>query len=106
MVTRRSSPKSPDEQARAIESKRGLLAYLRSGPQQMTMESHLCLARILSEAGWHYETGRWSKKDQCLPTIEAAITELEQQAASERDRLLRQTVKLYAPAEQGGMNHE
>ena len=62
----------------------------------MTMESHLCLARILSEAGWHYETGRWSKKDQCLPTIEAAITELEQQAASDRERLLRQTVKLYA----------
>jgi len=37
-------------------------------------------------------------------TIEAAITELEQQAASERDRLLRQTVKLMPRQSKGGMN--
>ena len=93
----RSSAKSPDEQAKDIESKCSLLAYLRSGPQNLTIESYLCLTRILSEAGWHHEAERWIKENRCLPTSEAAIMELEQQVASDRDRLLRQTVRHYAP---------
>jgi len=90
------STKSPDEQAMAIEAKLSLLAYLRSGPQHLSIESYLCLTSILSQAGWHFTTERWSKDDRCLSTIEAAIMELEQQVASERDRLLRRTVKSYA----------
>jgi hypothetical protein len=92
----RSCTKSPDDQASAIDSKRNLLAYLRSGPQTLTLESYLCLAGILSRAGWHFDTERWSKNDQCLPTLDAAIVELERQVASDRDRLLRRTVKSYA----------
>ncbi len=97
----RSSAKSPDEQAKDIESKCSLLVYLRSGPQNLTIESYLCLTRILSEAGWHHETERWIKENRCLPTSEAAIMELEQQVASDRDRLLRQTVRHYAPEGSG-----
>lgn len=92
----RASAKSPEEQARAIESKRSLLAYLRSGPQHLTIESYLCLTSILSQAGWQHDAERWRKDEQCLSTIEAAILELDQQVASDRDRLLRQTVKFYA----------
>ena len=92
----RASAKSPEEQARAIESKQNLLAYLRSGPQHLTIESYLCLTSILSKAGWQHDAERWSKDEQCLSTIEAAILELDQQVASDRDRLLRQTVKFYA----------
>jgi hypothetical protein len=93
----RSCAKSPDEQAKDIESKCSLLVYLRSGPKNLTIESYLCLTRILSEAGWHYETERWTKGNGCLTTSEAAIMELEQQVASDRDRLLRQTVRHYVP---------
>jgi len=96
----RSCTKSPDDQASTIDSKRNLLAYLRSGPQNLTLESYLCLANILSRAGWHFGTERWSKGDQCLPTLDAAIVELEQQVASDRDRLLRRTVKFYAAENQ------
>jgi len=74
--------KVPMSRPRAIESKRGLLAYLRTGPQRMTNGESPLLGAILSEAGWHYETGRGVKAPM-LPTIKAAITELEQQAASE-----------------------
>jgi hypothetical protein len=92
----RSCTKSPDEEASTIDSKRNLLAYLRSGPQNLTIESYLCLANILGRAGWQFGTERWSKGDQCLPTLDAAIVELEQQVASGRDRLLRRTVKFYS----------
>jgi hypothetical protein len=100
-LTMRSCAKSPDEQAKDIESKCSLLAYLRSGPQNLTIESYLCLTCILSEAGWHYDTERWTKGDGCLTTSEAAIMELEQQVASDRDRLLRQTVRHYVPEGSG-----
>jgi hypothetical protein len=96
----KSCTKSPDDQASAIDSKRSLLAYLRSGPQNLTIESYLCLVSLLSRAGWQFDTERWSKNDQCLPTLDAAIMELEQQVASDRDRLLRRTVKFYAAENQ------
>lgn len=95
-VLGRASAKSPDEQASSIESKRNLLAYLRSGPRHMTIESYLCLARILSRAGWRHDPQGWSKGGQQISTVDAAILELEQQIASDRDLLLRQTVESYA----------
>ena len=85
-----------DQQASAIESKQGLLAYLRSGPQQLSIESYLCLTRILGKAGWRFDAQSWNKDMLCLPALEAAIVELEQQIAADRDRLLSQTVKSYA----------
>jgi hypothetical protein len=102
----RSCTKSPDDQACAIDSKRNLLAYLRSEPQNLTIESYLCLASILSRAGWQFGTERWSKGDQRLPTLDAAIVELEQQVASDRDRLLRRTVKFYAAENQPPGSHQ
>ncbi len=39
-----------EQQALGIESKRKLLAFLRTNPQGMTMESYLCLTRILTAA--------------------------------------------------------
>ena len=85
-----------EEQARTIESKRTLLAYLRSGPQPLTIESYLCLTKILCQAGWHFDLEHWNKNGKCLATLEAAISELEEQVAMARDRLLRQTVTGYA----------
>jgi hypothetical protein len=43
-----------EAQERAIQSKRALLAYIRSQPKRMTMESYLCLIGILGKAGWHH----------------------------------------------------
>jgi hypothetical protein len=82
-------------QAKAIECKRDLLSYLRSGPQQLTIESYLCLSRILTQAGWRHEGERWRKGGKSLATVEAAIVELQEQVTAERDRLLQQTVKSY-----------
>lgn len=87
--------KTPEEQATAIETKRSLLAYLRSGPQHLTIESYLCLTNILSQAGWKFNSGRWTRDGNCLAILEAAVLELERQLASDRDRLLRQTITAY-----------
>ena len=89
--------KSPEEQSNAIESKRNLLAYLRSGPRHLTIESYLCLARMLTRAGWSFSSGCWTRSGQSLPTLEAAILELEAQVTSDRDRLLCQTATAYRP---------
>jgi hypothetical protein len=91
-----SGAKSLAQKEKSIESKRSLLAYLRSNPQRLTMESYLCLTRILTESGWQFTDGQWSKLGNTLPTIEAAIVELQQQVACQRDRLLSQTVTHYA----------
>ena len=77
---------------RAIESKQRLLDFLRSGPKHLTMESFLCLTRILTEGGWTPEGERWRKQDQCLPTMEAAQSEVARQIAEDKERILRQTV--------------
>jgi hypothetical protein len=37
---------NPEQQALALDSKRTLLAYLRTNPQRMTMESYLCLTPV------------------------------------------------------------
>jgi hypothetical protein len=87
--------KTPEEQAAVIETKRSLLTYLRSGPQHLTIESYLCLTNMLSQAGWNFNSGRWTRDGCCLATLEAAILELERQLASDRDRLLRQTVTAF-----------
>ena len=86
---------NPEQQALAIESKRKLLAFLRANPQRMTMESHLCLTGILTAAGWQYDQGFWSKRERRLATLEAAIVELDDQVATDKERLLLQTVAGY-----------
>ena len=91
----RVSTKTPDEQATVIESKRNLLLYLRSGPKHLTIESYLCIANILSRAGWSFNTSGWTKDGQSQSTLEAAILELERQVAADTDRLLRRTVAAY-----------
>lgn len=91
----RAYSKSPEEQAKAIESKRTLLAYLRSRPEHLTIESYLCLTSILNRAGWNFNAGHWTRDGYSLVTLEAAILELEEQVASDRDRLLGQTVTGY-----------
>ena len=94
-----AATKTAEEQATAIESKRTLLAYLRSGPTHLTIESYLCLATLLTRAGWSFNAARWTREGLRLTTLEAAILELEQQIASDRDRLLRLTVAAYRPTE-------
>jgi hypothetical protein len=91
----KASTKTPDEQATVIETKRKLLAYLRSGPKHLTIESYLCIANILSRAGWNSDSARWSRNGQSLTMLEAAILELEKQVATDTDRLLRRTVTTY-----------
>jgi hypothetical protein len=95
----RASTKTPDAQAAAIESKRNLLAYLRSGPKHLTIESYLCLVGILSRAGWISNSDRWTRDGHSLTTLEAAILELERQVASDRERLLSRTVAAYRATE-------
>jgi hypothetical protein len=96
-----SGPANAEEQASAIERKRNLLAYLRSKPQHLTLESYLCLTRILSEAGWRHQQECWTKGSQRHSTLPAVILELESQIAADRDRLLRQTASNYRPATPG-----
>lgn len=91
----RISTKTPEEQATAIESKQNLLAYLRSGHKCLTIESYLCLTGILSQAGWSFDSERWTRDGHSLTTLEAAMLELERQVTSDRDRLLRRTVAAY-----------
>jgi hypothetical protein len=89
-------PKStPSELEHAIESKRALLAYLRSKPKHLTIESYVCLTGLLRKAGWHLKDDHWRKGHLCLATLAASETELNRQIAIEKDRLLRQTVKSY-----------
>jgi len=92
-----SSIKTPLELERIIDSKRALLAYLDSKPKRMTIESYVCLMNLLFRAGWHLENDRWQKGDLRLEATEAAKVELTRQIASDRDRVLRQTVKNYRP---------
>lgn len=95
----KASMNNHEQQATAIESKRNLLAYLRSGPKRLTIESYLCLTGILSQAGWSFDSGRWNRGADSLTTLEAAVLELEQQVTSDRDRLLRRTVAAYSSIE-------
>jgi hypothetical protein len=95
----RPSTKTPEDQASAIESKRNLLAYLRSVPKHLTIESYLCLANILSRAGWRFNSGCWTRDGHSLTMLEAAILELDRQVASDRDRLLRRTAAAYRTIE-------
>lgn len=95
----RTSSKTLDEQAKAIETKRNLLLYLRSGPKNLTFESYLCIANILRRSGWSFNSARWSKDGQSQSMLEAAILELEGQVAADTDRLLRRTVAAYRPNE-------
>jgi len=80
---------------RSIDSKRSLLAYLRSQPKRLTMESFICLADMLQRSGWILEDERWRKRDMSLAVLEAAIVELTAQISFEKDRILRNTVKGY-----------
>jgi len=82
-----------------IETKRKLLVYLHSGPKHLTIESYLCIANILSRAGWSFESARWSRDGQSLTLLEAAILELERQVAADTDRLLRRTIAAYRTTE-------
>ncbi len=82
-------------QERAIESKRTLLAYLRSKPKNFTIENYLCVTDILRKSGWQYADSLWKKADVRLATLEAAELELNRQIAADKDWLLRQTVKTY-----------
>lgn len=94
-----AATKTPDEQATAIETKRNLLLYLRSGPKHLTLESYLCIANILSRAGWSFNSACWSKDGQSQTMLEAAILELQGQVAADTDRLLRRTAAAYRPNE-------
>lgn len=86
---------SVEEQERAIESKQALLAYLRSCPKKMSIESYLCLAGLLTKAGWQSEGGEWRKAGMTLSLFAAAVQELVQQLQTDKDRLLSQTVANY-----------
>jgi hypothetical protein len=92
------SPLLPLDLAReeqAIESKEALLAYLRSQPKRLTLESYLCLTELLRKAGWRHEDQLWQKAELRLPTQAAAESELQRQIAADKDRVLRQTVRSY-----------
>lgn len=80
---------------RRIDSKRALLAYLRSPPKHFTLENYLCLSRILTQAGWRFDESLWHKDSHHLAVIEAALIELEAQIAADKDRVLRHTVRNY-----------
>ncbi len=88
-------PTNAEQQAQAIDRKRRLLMFLRATPQRLTIESYLCLTRILTAAGWGHDQGFWSKSEQRLPTLEAAVVELNRQVAGDKERLLLQTVAGY-----------
>jgi len=89
-----SSRPSPEvaQLERIIDSKERLLAYLRSGPKRLSMESFICLTKILGAAGWTREDERWCKEDNRLGLIEAAIVEVTIQIGADKQRVLRQTV--------------
>ena len=87
--------KNPEQQALDIESKRKLVAFLRTNHHRMTMENYLCVTRILTAAGWHHDPGFWSKGEWRLAALEAAVVELDQQVAADKERLLHQTVACY-----------
>jgi hypothetical protein len=90
-----SQPGNLEWQERAIESKRALLAYLRSKPKNFTIENYLCVTDILRKAGWQYADSLWKKDDVRLDTLAATELELQRQIAADKDRILRQTVKTY-----------
>ena len=90
-----NQPGNLEWQERAIESKRTLLAYLRSKPKNFTIENYLCVTEILRKAGWQYADSLWKKDDVRLTALAAAELELKRQIAADKDRLLRQTVKTY-----------
>jgi len=88
-------PFDVEEEVRRIDAKRALLAYLRSPPKHFTIENYMCLARILTQAGWRFDDSLWHKDTHHLAAIEAAIIELEAQIAADKDRVLRHTVRNY-----------
>lgn len=90
-----SLPADLEQAERSIDSKRALLAYLRSPPKHFTLENYLCLSRILTQAGWRFDDSLWHKDTHHLPAIEAAIIELELQIAADKDRVLHRTVQNY-----------
>jgi len=87
---------------RNIDSKRVLLDYLRSHPKRLTMESFLCLAEILRKSGWILEGEQWCRQNKRLTLFEAAIVEITEQISSDKDKILRDTVKAYRNS--GAMN--
>jgi len=87
--------REPSELERSIESKRTLVAYLRSRPKHLTIESFICIADLLQKSGWNLEGERWRKGDLWISLVEAAIVEMTAQISAEKDRLLRKTVKGY-----------
>ncbi len=93
----KSSALPPDiaRQEQAIESKQALLAYLRSKPKRLTMESYLCLTELLRKANWEHKDQLWQKSGLQLPIIVAAVMELERQILADKDRILRKTVNNY-----------
>ena len=94
-------PDDLEREERTIESKRALLAYLRSPPKHFTLENYLCLARILTQAGWRFDDLLWHKDTHHLGVLEAGIIELDLQIAADKDRVLRRTVQNYRkPPEQ------
>jgi hypothetical protein len=80
---------------RVIESKRALLAYLRSHPKHLTIESYVCLADLLHKAGWRLQSEFWEKADHRFATLDAAQAELAVQISADKDRLLHLTVRNY-----------
>lgn len=88
-------PSKVAQMERSIESKQRLLDYLRSGPKHLTIESYICLTRILNEARWGYDGKHWHKGDQCVGLHEAAQLELAAQIAASKEKILRQTVRNY-----------
>jgi hypothetical protein len=84
-----------EDEVRRIDSKRALLAYLRSPPKKFTVENYLCLAGILARGGWRFDGSLWHKGSHSLPTMAAGIVELELQVASDKERVLRRTVTNY-----------
>ena len=88
-----SLPADLEQAERSIDSKRALLAYLRSPPKHFTLENYLCLARILTQAGWRFDDSLWHRDSHHLGALEAAIIELEAQIAADKDRVLRRTVQ-------------
>jgi len=97
-----SSQAELEQAERSVESKRALLAYLRSLPKTFTIENYICLTDILTRAGWRFVDILWHKDGHHLGAMEAAIIELEAQIVADKDLVLRRTVKNYqSPPDKG-----
>jgi hypothetical protein len=73
-------------------SRQALLSYLCANPQKVTLENYICLAGIVSKAGWRLVNGQWYKDQTCLPLLDAAKLVMNEDVEAIRADVLRKTV--------------